>query len=133
MAMKTIFSILFMVLLAAGLAGCSSNAGETVTVTEGQAGQTVELQVGDTLVVALPGNLTTGYNWYPAPQDPPLLEQVGEPQATPASSALGAPATIALQFRAVGIGQTTLRLDYQRGWEEDVNPESSFEVTVVVR
>lgn len=129
----TLFSVLCLALLAASLAGCTSNAGETITITAEQAGQTVELQVGDTLVVLLPGNPTTGFNWFPAPQDPPLLEQAGEPQATPASLALGAPATIALQFRAVGVGQTTLRLDYQRGWEEDVAPESSFEVAVVVR
>lgn len=132
--MKTLFCILVVSsLVTAALVGCQPAApGETVTIGEQQAGDTIELHTGDTLRVALPGNLTTGFNWIPAPQDPALLEQVGEPQMTPASSALGASGTIVLTFEATAPGQTLLHLDYRRAWEEDVAPEATFEVTVMV-
>lgn len=130
---KISLSLLTLALLAASLTGCSSSPGETFTISEQQAGETVEMQVGDTLRVRLPGNITTGFNWYPASQDPELLEQVGEPLVTPASGMPGAPGTIVLEFRAIAAGETVLRLEYQRGWEADIAPESSFEVTVVVR
>jgi inhibitor of cysteine peptidase len=84
-------------------------------------------------VVTLAGNPTTGYNWIPAPQEPSLLEQVGEPKVTPASDLLGAPGMIVLQFKAAAAGETTLHLDYKRTWDLDTPPERTFEVSVVVK
>jgi inhibitor of cysteine peptidase len=132
--MKTLLSLMTMILLSALLlTACDSARGSTVSIGEADAGKTIELEAGDTLVVALPGNITTGYNWIAAPQEPALLEPVGEPAVTPASDLLGAPGMIVLQFKAAAAGQTTLHLDYRRSFEPDVAPEQTFEVTVIVK
>lgn len=130
--MKTIlYALTILALLVGSLAACQST-GKPVTINEQDAGKTITLQTGDTLVIELAGNISTGYNWVPAAQDPVLLNQSGEPKSAPESDKLGAPGKIVLQFEAVAQGQTVLRLDYKRPWETDVEPEKSFTVTVVV-
>ena len=132
--MKTAMSALLIVILGAGLvAACSGAAQHTVNVGEQNAGQTITLNMGDTLVVSLEGNVTTGFTWVPAPQEPALLEQEGEPEVTPQSSLVGAGGTIVLKFKAVSTGQTVLRLDYKRPFEQDTPPVKSFELTVIAK
>nr|HID14920.1 hypothetical protein [Anaerolineae bacterium] len=58
---------------------------------------------------------------------------MGEPTFEPQSDLAGAPGTQTIRFEAVGTGQTTLRLVYHRPWEEDVEPEETFSIQVVVR
>lgn len=132
--MKTLLSLMTIILLSALLlTACGSGAADTITIGEAHSGKTIELETGDTLIIALPGNITTGFNWIPAQQVPSLLEIVGEPAVTPASDALGAGGMIVLQFKADSAGQTTLHLDYRRSFEPDVAPERTFEVSVVVK
>jgi inhibitor of cysteine peptidase len=132
--MKTILNTLMTLVVMLGiLTACTSTSADTVTITEQDAGKTIELKTGDTLLISLKGNMTTGYSWIPAPQTPVLLEQVGDVTVTPESDAIGAPGTIVLTFKATEKGQTTLHLDYKRSWEEGVAPEKTFEVTVVVK
>lgn len=117
------------------LVGCSPAraADKTVTLTEADAGKTIELHKGNLLVVTLEGNITTGFNWEMTPQTPTILEQLGEPETTPDSSALGAGGKISLQFQAVQTGKAPLVLIYHRSFEKDVPPEKTFEVTIVVK
>ncbi len=132
--MKTIFSTLMILIPLVGmLSACQSGSANTVTITEQDAGKTVELKTGDTLIVTLEGNMTTGFSWIPATQNPVLLKQVGDVAVTPVSNALGAPGKIVLNFKATQTGQTTLHLDYKRSWEENVAPVKTFEVTVTVK
>jgi predicted secreted protein len=132
--MKTILSALVALILLTGiLSACASDSANTITITEQDAGKTIELNAGDTLLISLEGNMTTGYSWIPAPQTPVLLEQVGDIAVTPDSDAVGAPGTLVLTFKTTETGQTTLHLDYKRSWEENVEPEKTFEVTVIVK
>lgn len=132
--MKTKLSTLMIFVLIAGiLIGCKSAAAETTNIGEGDAGKTIELKTGDTLVVSLDGNITTGYNWVPTIQDPALLKQIGEVEVTPESDALGAGGKIVLKFETTAKGQTTLHLDYKQPWDTETAPEKTFEVTVVVK
>jgi len=128
-----LFSILTAALFV--LVGCSpAQAGaKTVTLTEAEAGKTIELQNGNLLVVVLDGNITTGFNWEMVPQTPAVLKQLGEPEANPDSSALGAGGKISLKFQAVQTGQASLTLIYHRSFEKDVSPEKTFEVTILVK
>ena len=147
---KTFYSLMILALLAGSLSACQASnepttpggqgGNETITgqeanmiVTEQEAGKTITLKTGETLAIELDGNITTGFDWIPAPQDPALLEQVGKPEVTPESDLPGAPGKIVLQFKAVAQGQTLLHLDYKRSWETDVAPEKTFEVAVVVK
>ncbi len=128
----TFFALIILALLVGSLAGCQSATGST-TISGQDAGKTITLKTGDTLLIELEGNITTGFNWIPGSQDPILLNQVGEPTVTPESDLIGAPGKIVLQFKAVTQGQTLLHLDYKRSWETNVAPEKTFEVTVVVK
>ncbi len=126
------FLILALALLVLLLAGCSP-AADPVAIGESDAGKTIELKKGGTLVVSLEGNITTGYNWGMAEPAPAILKQLGEPEVTPTSDAIGAGGTIVLKFSAVQTGQATLTLVYHRSWEKDVPAAKTFEVTVVVK
>ena len=130
----TISTLMLLLLLTAGiLTACKPATDDMIQIGEQDAGKTITLKTGDTLVVSLDGNMTTGFNWVPAPQNPVLLKQVGEPEVTPDSSELGAPGKIVLKFEAAAKGQTILHLDYKRPWEENTAPEKVFDVTVVVK
>jgi inhibitor of cysteine peptidase len=121
---------LFLLLL---LAGCKTGASAPLVLTEKDAGKTINLNIGDTLVVALDGNITTGYTWEMLPMDPAVLQQVGAAEATPDTTALGAGGKIALKFLAVKRGQAPLQLVYRRSFEQDVAPLNTFEVNVNVK
>lgn len=127
---KRLYSLIIPILLAGSLAACQ--AAKPLTIGAQDAGKTITIKNGDTLVVELEGNITTGYTWVPAAQDPELLTQVGETEVTPESDAIGAGGMIVLTFRANATGQTVLHLDYERPWESDVEPIQTFEVTVIV-
>ena len=132
--MKIRIATSMIVILIVGIFGaCNTNTTNTVNIGEQDAGKTIELKIGDTLVISLEGNITTGYSWIPAPQEPGLLEQVGDIEVTPVSDAVGAPGMIVLKFKAIEKRQTVLHLDYKRSWEEGVPLEKTFEVTVVVK
>ncbi len=127
----------FLTLIAAlfVLVGCTTARASDgkYTLTEADAGKTIQLKNGDTLVVTLDGNITTGYNWEMLPQDPAILKQLGEPEVVPDSAALGAGGKITLKLQAVKTGQASLTLIYHRPWEKDVPPEKTFEVTILVK
>ena len=128
---RTILAAMTLALAAGNLASCQP-AAQPVAIGEQDAGGTVALKVGDTLVVSLDGNPTTGFTWAPAAQDPVLLRQVGETEFQPESDRTGAPGKVILRFEAGSPGQTLLRLYYGRSWEADDLPAETFEVTVVV-
>jgi len=135
MNLKRITPIVSSVLLALALVACSqtSAAGSKISIGTGDAGKTITLHPGDTLVVTLDGNITTGYNWLMQPMDPAILKQVSEPAYTPESNQAGAPGKIVLTFQAVKTGQANLVLNYMRSFEKNTTPLSTFEVTVVVK
>ena len=124
--------LLISVLLSTAASACAASAVEH-PLTAANANQTIEVNVGDTLVVELEGNPTTGFTWEAVELDQAVLEQVGEPEFTAQSDLLGAPGVIVLRFKANGPGQTLLKLVYRRPWEQDVPPEETYEVTIVVK
>lgn len=122
------------VLLLLALAACSktTGSGSTISIDASDSGKTITIHQGDTLIVTLDGNPTTGYNWLMQTMDPAVLEQVGEPAYTPASDQIGAPGKISLTFQAVETGQANLVLNYMRPFEKDIAPLYTFDVMVIV-
>jgi inhibitor of cysteine peptidase len=112
-------------------AACLSSDSDT-TVSDDDAGSTVQIDRDEPLVVELEGNPTTGYNWYVAVVDEAILRQVGETDFDPDSDAEGAAGTVTLRFEAVGPGTTALELVYRRENEPDDTANQSWRVTVVV-
>jgi inhibitor of cysteine peptidase len=122
------FAMVGMILLAA-LAGCSS---KTVKVDDSMNGQTITVKQGETIVVTLAGNPTTGFGWTVKDLDTTILSQIGDYSYKADSNLIGAGGVFTYQFKAEAAGTTTLKLDYARSWETDVAPEQTFAVTVVV-
>jgi inhibitor of cysteine peptidase len=128
---RTISSVLLLLTLVA----CSqtSKTESTISVGAGDAGKTITLSQGNTLIVTLDGNTTTGYSWLMQTMNPALLKQVGDPTYIPESNQVGASGKISLKFQAIRTGQATLILNYMRSFEKDIAPLKAFEVMVVVK
>ncbi len=118
--------------LVASLAAACGDDGGPVDLTADDAGETVTVDNGDTFTVTLEGNPTTGYSWEPEDLDTSILEQQGDWEFDPESSAVGAGGMVTTTFKAVGAGTTTLRLIYHRPFEQGVEPLDTWEVTIRV-
>jgi len=96
----------------------------------------VELKTGQTLVVSLESNPTTGYAWEVAEVDDTLLQSQGEAEYTADKTGgeplVGSGGTQTFRFSAADAGETTLKLIYHRAWETDVEPASTFSVQVKI-
>jgi predicted secreted protein len=124
-------------LLVIFISGCApapaAAAPREIKLTEQDNGSSVEMQIGDRLVITLPGNVTTGYNWEAQPPaDGTVLKQVGEPEVQAETNKVGSGGQITLTFEAVSTGQTPLTLVYHRSWEKNVPPQATFSVKVTV-
>ncbi len=102
-------------------------------IAEGNAGQTIQLKVGDTLVVTLEGNISTGYSWEVATINSQALQQVGESEFKSNTDMPGSPGHQTMRFKAIAKGQGELKLVYHRPWEKDVAPIKTYSVTVEVK
>ena len=111
------------------LASCAAQP-TTRTVTFLQSGSSIDLRVGDTLLVALDGNPTTGFDWELVGSASPALD-LAERSFAPSSAALGAPGTVTYRFKAAAQGSTDLVMNYSRSFES-VPPERTFKLTVRV-
>jgi inhibitor of cysteine peptidase len=104
----------------------------------------VQLHEGETLVIRLESNPSTGYGWEVgqpllSSDSLPVLQQTGDEYqpreelgpsyAEGDGPLLGAPMTQVLRFQALRAGQTSLDLVYRRPWE-DVPPLDSFSIKV---
>jgi predicted secreted protein/Tol biopolymer transport system component len=109
---------------------------EEVNVDEDDDGGQVKLEQGQVLVVTLESNPTTGYGWEVAEIQESILEQMGEAEFKPSETGepplVGAGGWEIFRFKAVSEGQMTLKLGYQRPWEEGVEPIDTFSIEVVV-
>ena len=108
-----------------------SSAPRTVEVAAEDAGSKVELAPGDSLVITLDSNVTTGFAWTLAAEpDPAVLEPIGSTYVSPDSDLLGAGGQEVWTFRAVTEGSTDLELRYERSSGEVA--EEPFTLSVVV-
>jgi inhibitor of cysteine peptidase len=130
LSFATLLTLLATLLVATA---CSPQQQE-VQATADDAGREMELKKGQTLVVTLEGNPTTGYSWEVVePLYGQVLRQMGEPEFKAESEALGAGGEQTLRFEAVNTGKMTLKLVYHRPWEKGVDPLETYSIQVVVR
>jgi inhibitor of cysteine peptidase len=109
---------------------CGSGTS-SAALTQADNGRTIELRIGDELVVSLEGNPTTGFDWELVAPVTPELAQI-ERTFTPQSTLIGAGGTVRYRFRAAAPGTAALRLAYRRSFES-VPPLRSFGVDLTVR
>ena len=131
---RFIFTSLLTVLIALSVATACSPQQQEVQATAADAGREMQLKKGQTLVVTLEGNPTTGYSWELAePLDEQVLRQVGEAEFQQESDLVGAGGAQILRFEAVNAGKFTLKLVYHRPWEKGVEPLETYSIQVVVQ
>jgi len=131
--------VLALCVVAALLVACGSAAqaggSAELRLTEEDAGRQIELKPGQTLVIELPSNPSTGYSWQQQACDEAVLKPVGEiefRQESAGANVVGAGGVEVLRFEAAGQGTTTLELVYHRPWEKGVEPLQHFSVEIVV-
>lgn len=114
------------------LVGCGGGTPSSRTLTAADNGATVQMAVGEELVVQLESNPSTGYGWQVTGGDAAVLAQQGDAVYTAGGTAPGSPGTEAFRFRGVAAGSTTLALGYSRPFEPDNPPAATFAVQVTV-
>lgn len=131
--------LIVLILAAATAIGCGESTGaddEPLTLTTADNGKDFTVNVGDTILVVLEGNPTTGYSWAGAldEQSAAVLEQQGEPvyaEDTVEEDVVGAGGAFTFTFTAAEEGEATITLVYARTWES-VDPAETFEAQISV-
>lgn len=122
-------------MLFAGGIGATGASAAPVVVTAADAGKTVALDVGQSLIVKLDAQTaSTGFAWEPDAASTPLLAFSGSTQskANTPPGMVGGAATQSLTFVARAAGEGELKLVYRRPWEKNTPPARSFSVTVKI-
>lgn len=126
------------VLAAAAIAGvactASADTGSPNIMNVTESGQQVELAPGDSLVITLDSNATTGFSWSVAGiSDEDVVDEVSNEYQAPDSELVGAGGQEVWTFEALDAGTSTIEMQYSRSWETGVEPAATFNVTVVVK
>jgi inhibitor of cysteine peptidase len=143
--MKTLSLLACMLLV---LAGCKSSdsaepdeviappsIAKPIMLTFEDSGQTIDLQVAQTVTITLTGNPTTGYEWTTtAFSNEGVLATLADGVYTPnpdSPGLVGVGGTYVCTYQAAQAGEATLSLAYARSWETDA-PAKTFTVTFIV-
>jgi inhibitor of cysteine peptidase len=137
--MRTLAVVVMMVAVLGACGSKDEGAGDTVpaagdvTVT---ASGSAALKVGQTLVITLASNPSTGYSWtVSGAPDSGVLTQDGDITYTPSNPDVvmpGSGGSETVRFTATAAGTTTIVLDYRRPWETDVPPVETVTIDVTV-
>lgn len=126
------------VLAAAAIAGvaCTASAdnGTPNAFSVNESGRQITLSPGDTLIVTLDSNPTTGFSWSIAGiTDEAVVGEVSNEYQGSDSGLMGAGGQEVWTFEATDKGTSTIEMEYSRPWETDVEPAETFTVTVIIK
>lgn len=96
----------------------------------------VEVALGDSLIVTLCSNPTTGFTWLDSAQigDRTVLQQTSHEFISPEETGVvGAPGKDVWSFKALKKGTTEVSMEYSRPWEGGEKGAWTFNLTVVVK
>jgi inhibitor of cysteine peptidase len=135
--MKRVLWLIFGLVLVAGFAvgaGAACTGGSNNrNVDDSYSGKQVELSVGQSLVVTLVSNASTGYSWSLAQNsDETVLNNTGNKYVAPQTTLVGAGGKEEWTFKALKKGNSTISMGYSRPWESTL-PAKTFDLTVVVK
>lgn len=126
--MKKLISLLYVILL------CACHR-ETVYLSEQDSGRNINLEIGQTTVITLPENQTTGYGWIfeIVPEEQNVIGNIKEKYIHQEAKMVGSGGIKEYSFKALNIGKTDIYGYYHRPWEK-LNKETAqsvhFTVTV---
>jgi inhibitor of cysteine peptidase len=134
--MKTIKMYIGLIIIATALLAVCTGKSSDIVITGDQNNSTQTVQKGDVIAIQLSANPSTGYGWEVENLDSAIIEQVGEVEYQQEKSdqpIVGAPETAVIRLKAVGSGETAVKLIYHRSWETGVEPLETFYLNVVVK
>jgi inhibitor of cysteine peptidase len=114
----------------------SDTSMEALTLLERDSSRVVDVARGQTIIVRLSSNRSTGYRWTMVPSTAGLLTVLREPVYTPRDSSVGGVGRVGVEawsFLAGQSGRYQLRLEYRRPWEPHAVPAKSLTYTIAVR
>ena len=97
--------------------------------------RTIEANTGDKIVITLPSNGTTGFQWALAGiSDKTVVVQEGKSQyLTPKSTLVGAGGQEVWTFKALKTGTSTISLEYSQSWQGGTKGAWTFTANVTVK
>ncbi len=107
-------------------------ASEAVKLSENDFGKTVEINVGDELEIAVPGNPTTGYVWEVSSHDSDILRLINSIFYAD-DKAIGAGGMEIIKFHAIAEGKSKVKLIFHRSFEHNIPPLKTFEATIRIK
>lgn len=96
-------------------------------------GRTVVLRTGETLMVSLPENATTGYRWELDRWDRDLVGLVAEEPRYPSGPLVGAGGQVDFRFQARKPGSGDIAIKEWRHWEGDASVIARYRLHVEVQ
>jgi inhibitor of cysteine peptidase len=88
----------------------------------------IEVTVGQAFAISLESVPSTGYTWQ-AEYDPAMVALLTQ-RFVPTSSAIGGGGAETFEFQAKQLGETQLKMKYQREWETDAREIKLFRVHI---
>lgn len=102
-----------------------------ITLTINESGKTQKAKVGDTIIVQLPENPTTGYRWELKEIDKAI--EPPEIQYKPDEGAqMGGGGTKTFEFKLKSKGTTTIKIINKRSWEPENSAIQHFEAIIII-
>lgn len=105
----------------------------TLTLTEADAGKTVQAHPGDHILIQLSANPSTGYSWAIDKTNASILGLQRESYTPSPGGALGSGGTTVFTFIAQRAGTVHLQLKYWRSWEGDSSIVKRYDVTIQIQ
>lgn len=102
-----------------------------VKLTYADNDKSVEIVVGQRILIWLPANPTTGYQWL-LQGLPNSLELMNFSYSSSEKDMPGAGTTQSVELIGYSSGTTTLMIEYRRPWEKAAPPARTFTVTITV-
>ena len=131
---KSIARMLPLLMFAALLGSDVSVSATEVIATEVSNGKTIAVAKGDSLVISLESNPSTGYVWQIGKNENAVLKLAGAPAFEPGAKQMpGAPGHQLFKFEAIASGSDAIELGYVRPWEKDLAPARKFSIVVTVK
>jgi len=114
----------------------ATSAGRSLQLRQMDDGSTVQAQMGDTIVVELDANPSTGFTWEaPTAAEDGVLKLKSSDFLSPAElnagqRVVGQGGTMRIVYQVAATGKATMELVYRRPWEKDVPPAKTYRVTI---
>lgn len=104
-----------------------------ISINQDSADQRIDVSVGDSIVVTLPENPTTGFRWILNTDLSPVAELRSDAFDQGGREMFGAPGSRRFTFVVAQAGEANLGLENRQEWEPDASAAKTFSITVVAR